>query len=368
MLLIKTHQRSCCAVGQDLAERLEVSKQRARKIPAFRVGPLRTSRACCRSIRLEHVQPKAYPSGQKKNNRFTSVTRFSAAGNSGNGTSISSEGSAVTTAYTALAAIIGASAAARLAAPSLYVQLANSACPNATVQTLLRLTGATLLPVTAAFWALKGAAEHDRLGSNTYRRLNLGLVGWAAVNLALLSGETCALTSWCFSIQVAFYVATAAVGGYAWASSSGFAPTGRQIIDGFLGDVQALFGNKTFLSGLLAVLSVAAVAAGSLIINQPLEYFQPPEFRMGAGWLGKLAMRAYGANILFAAVVLTTLKDALDRGRHTASTFKLLAKAAAGTAIAEIAIFASTGSTSGVVRELLFGVIMASYLQKPRVS
>lgn len=78
---------------------------------------------------------------------------------------------------------------------------------------------------------------------------------------------------------MAFYVATAAVGGYAWASSSGFASTGRQIIDGFLGDVQALFSNKTFLSGLLAVLSVAAVAAGSLIINQPLEYFQPPEFR-----------------------------------------------------------------------------------------
>lgn len=109
-------------------------------------------------------------------------------------------------------------------------------------------------------------------------------------------------------------------------------------------------------------------------------------------------MRAYGANVLFAAVVLTTLKvcigsqttlvsmvarmrghyypsehamyvllqDALDRGRHSASTFKLLAKAAVGTAIAEIAIFASTGSTSGVVREVLFGAIMALYLYKPR--
>lgn len=81
------------------------------------------------------------------------------------------------------------------------------------------------------------------------------------------------------SIQVAFYVATAAVGGYAWASSSGFAPTGRQVIDGFLGDVQALFSNKTFQSGLLALLSVAAVAVGSLILKEPLTYFQPPELR-----------------------------------------------------------------------------------------
>lgn len=81
------------------------------------------------------------------------------------------------------------------------------------------------------------------------------------------------------SVQVAFYAATAVVGGYAWASSSGFAPTGRQVIDGFLGDVQALFNNKTILSGLLALLSVAAVAVGSLILNQPLTYFHPSDFR-----------------------------------------------------------------------------------------
>ncbi|EIE21980.1 hypothetical protein COCSUDRAFT_56423 [Coccomyxa subellipsoidea C-169] len=159
------------------------------------------------------------------------------------------------------------------------MQLANSACPNAALQALLRLTGATLLPITAAFWVLKGAAEHNRLGSNTYRRLNLGLVAWAGVNLALLASEASALTSWCLSIQVAFYAATAALGGYAWASSSGFAPTGRQVIDGFLADVQSLFSNKTILSGLLALLSVASVAVGSLILHQPLTYFQPSEFR-----------------------------------------------------------------------------------------
>ncbi|KAK9918885.1 hypothetical protein WJX75_007829 [Coccomyxa subellipsoidea] len=234
------------------------------------------------------------------------------------------------------------------------------------VQTCRSLQRATLLPITATFWVLKGAAEHNRLGSNTYRRLNLGLMAWAAINLALLASETSALTSWCFSVQVAFYAATAVVGGYAWASSSGFAPTGRQVIDGFLGDVQALFNNKTFLSGLLALLSVAAVAVGSLILNQPLTYFHPSEFRLGAGWLGKMAMRSYAANVLFAAVVMTTLKDALDRGRHTASTFKILAKAAVATAVAEIAIFASTGCTSGIIREVVFGGIMTSYLLKPK--
>ncbi len=44
---------------------------------------------------------------------------------------------------------------------------------------------------------MQGAAEHDRLASNTYRRLNLGLLGWAAVNLTLLVKEAAVLTNWC---------------------------------------------------------------------------------------------------------------------------------------------------------------------------
>ena len=46
----------------------------------------------------------------------------------------------------------------------------------------------------------QGAAEHDRLGSNTYRRLNLGLAAWAALNAALLLDESAAApVKWCFA-------------------------------------------------------------------------------------------------------------------------------------------------------------------------
>ena len=58
-------------------------------------------------------------------------------------------------AYAALAAVLAASSAARLAAPSHYLQLANSTYPDATVQALVRLTGATLIPIVAALWCLK---------------------------------------------------------------------------------------------------------------------------------------------------------------------------------------------------------------------
>jgi hypothetical protein len=52
-------------------------------------------------------------------------------------------------------------------------------------------------PFDVILVCLQSAAEHDRLASNTYRRLNLGLVGWAAINLWLLVKETSALTTWC---------------------------------------------------------------------------------------------------------------------------------------------------------------------------
>ena len=45
---------------------------------------------------------------------------------------------------------------------------------------------------------MQGAAEHDRLASNTYRRLNLGLAAWAAANLTLLTkGAAAHVVTWC---------------------------------------------------------------------------------------------------------------------------------------------------------------------------
>lgn len=58
------------------------------------------------------------------------------------------------------------------------------------------------------------------------------------------------------------------------------------------------------------------------------------------------------------------MQDALDRDRHTASTFKLLAKAALATAVAEIGTFYLTGQTPGIIRELVFGGVMGTYLSK----
>ena len=57
--------------------------------------------------------------------------------------------------YAGLAAVFAASAAARLASPHFYARLAHDACPNGLAEGLIRLSGATLIPIAAALWALK---------------------------------------------------------------------------------------------------------------------------------------------------------------------------------------------------------------------
>lgn len=54
-----------------------------------------------------------------------------------------------------LAAVFAASAAARLANPQFYAELAHEACPNGLAAALIRLSGATLIPIAAALWTLK---------------------------------------------------------------------------------------------------------------------------------------------------------------------------------------------------------------------
>ena len=75
------------------------------------------------------------------------------------------------------------------------------------------------------------------------------------------------------------YLVTIAACGYAWSTSTGYAPTGRQIIDGVTDDIRNLFKNSSWLSALLSTLSVFAAAAGILTLAEPFQYFQPEAFR-----------------------------------------------------------------------------------------
>ena len=80
-------------------------------------------------------------------------------------------------------------------------------------------------------------------------------------------------------VQAAVYLAVIAACGYAWSTSTGYAPTGRQIIDGIADDIRNLFKNSSWLSALLSALSVFAAGSGILTLVEPSHYFQPEAFR-----------------------------------------------------------------------------------------
>lgn len=80
-------------------------------------------------------------------------------------------------------------------------------------------------------------------------------------------------------MQTAVYLTVIASCCYAWTTSTGYAPTGRQIIDGATNDLMALFRNSSWLSAVLSLASVAAASAGILTLTEPLQYFQPAAFR-----------------------------------------------------------------------------------------
>lgn len=82
-------------------------------------------------------------------------------------------------------------------------------------------------------------------------------------------------------MQTAVYLTAIAACGYAWSTSTGYAPTGRQIIDGLSDDIRALFNNKNWLSGVLSLASVTAAIFGILSLAEPFQYFQPEAFRYG---------------------------------------------------------------------------------------
>ena len=62
------------------------------------------------------------------------------------------------------------------------------------------------------------------------------------------------------------------------------------------------------------------------------------------------------------------MQDALERGRHTASTFRLLASAAAATAAAEAATYALAGDAVTAMWYVGIGAVMVAYRLKEKTG
>ena len=80
------------------------------------------------------------------------------------------------------------------------------------------------------------------------------------------------------SVSAGVYAAVVLTCAGAWAGSTGFAPTGRQILDGAWQDARSLLSWRSALGAALALLAAGAGAFGGAVLLHPLQYFQPASF------------------------------------------------------------------------------------------
>lgn len=201
-----------------------------------------------------------------------------------------------------------------LVAPNPVIELAFAATPTLLVGGLVRVLGTVHLLAAIAASALSDAAHHDRLTSDTYKRLNLGMSLWGAASLAAFLNSPVAPT---FNAQILYgSVLCAAAFGAPLLSKGLFAPSPP--LPRFLPLISA---QRIYnLGG-----SAAAVFAGTVLWSAvrsgvpSVSYLAAP-----LGPLGTLALQLLGAGALLLTFVLMNLEDAARRGRLGASTFKSL--------------------------------------------
>mmetsp|Transcript_28780 Transcript_28780/g.73889 ORF Transcript_28780/g.73889 Transcript_28780/m.73889 type:complete len:297 (+) Transcript_28780:602-1492(+) len=239
-------------------------------------------------------------------------------------------------------------ALAKVAAPGAAIELVYNACGMDSAIAFMRLAGVfTLLPAVA-LWCLKGAAEHGRLASATYERLNLSLMigglGYAALAAAaaMSSNFMLAPSNFIWGV-VGIGVITAAAAGHVLARGAGLDVVVRRIPSEAAQVFRPVNKLATFYSGLTAV----SFLMGAALLGAPsaLHGFLFSE-TAGIGPLNIALKRNIGMLIISTAVAAAfTLKDGADRNRLGSSTFKLLnlgfGLACAGT-LATLAFYVQT--------------------------
>eukprot|EP00884_Botryococcus_braunii_P009278 jgi/Botrbrau1/18351/Bobra.0179s0076.1 len=231
--------------------------------------------------------------------------------------------------------------------PAQFVELVSGIkSPPANLQALAQFFGSSLFLPISALYALKEAVEHNRLGSDTYRRLNLGLLIWSLGLSVLVVLEPPALSHHVTTLVRAaapFLVASTAVG-YLAGSGANFSPA--PLVVGLYGGIESVLGPKNAVAALYSA-STAAVGLGGL-----LRLFQsiPGVLPNTPQALALLLLRSTGLGLLFASICLFTLKDAADRGRLGASTFKLLNLATLAASVFQLGVLGrSLASGLGVL-------------------
>ncbi|KAI8468614.1 MAG: hypothetical protein J3K34DRAFT_7902 [Monoraphidium minutum] len=270
----------------------------------------------------------------------------------------------VLTAAVLLKGAAGALAPAQLLAASLGPAAAAGGGAGA-VNAALTAVGTSVCWVYAAWLiSLKEALDHGRLGSDTYKRLALSLAALSAGLVALIfryrgvfeggplgPGAVVGLTA--ASMAVTCWLAS----GLYQIGSGGATPLfdAPEALRQFGASVRSCLARPADLySAYYSYLALSSLVLFAWLFPTDAT----PLFPGGLDAAGRFLTRATAAGMWLVGVTAFTLKDAADRGRLGASTFKLLNLALAATIGQQVWFFYSLGSTGVALSEpLWYGIL-----------
>ncbi|GBF87400.1 hypothetical protein Rsub_00111 [Raphidocelis subcapitata] len=264
------------------------------------------------------------------------------------------------TALGVLSAVCAAKALAGAIAPAaLLAAILGQGAVNPASTALMGVVASASWLVAAWLQALKDAALHDRLASGTYKRLALGLLyvaaGMAVTNLRF--APTLGPLLVCGSLG-ALGVACA-LGAHLWSLGSGGASVlgaQRDILKAAAADVAACVSKPAGVFGAYYALQALSCLALFLWL---FPTNATPLFPDGLTAAGSYLTRCSAAGLALVGVTAFTLKDAADRGRLGASTFKLLNLALAATIAQQVWFFYTLGGAGVALNDGMWRGIIA---------
>ncbi|KIZ02272.1 hypothetical protein MNEG_5686 [Monoraphidium neglectum] len=234
---------------------------------------------------------------------------------------------------TLLAAVVLLKGAAGAVAPDQLLGRSLGVSSVGTLNAALTSMATSVCWIYAAWLVvLKEALDHNRLGSDTYRRLALGLAVLSAALLAMVVRYRDILSTGLLSEPALLGVSSASLALIFWVSNRLY-----QIGSGGRG-VLADAGRaaQQFVSDVASCIRVPPnfYSEGPLPLALFIGLFaarRVPLLPGGLDYVGRYLMQASAAGTWLIGITAFTLKDAADRGRLGASTFRLLNLALAAT-------------------------------------
>ena len=260
-------------------------------------------------------------------------------------------------AYNLTALSLGATACVLVLAPGLALQeVGLGASRTLALQHMARVWGAAFLPAAVAAHSLSEAATHARLGSDTYKRLNLGISASALGTLALLAppllhgGLASAPLGGALALPLACVLSLVV-------SAAGYLPAATELKHGLLSLPAALAtGTASLCTALAAPPNAVAGRYGALVAALALAaaaLTAAPGAALSIAALpadapAALVARATGIAAAPAFAGAVALADAAARGRLGASTFRALNAALGIAATLVLLIHAHTALVARV--------------------